>query len=567
MANNNGQLDTIIEQTIQGQVKPGAPLYDGGGMLDILPLLVKTNDILPPYWSRQRDIAMSKMCLQSDHVSGALSYFNTKVSGIKFKIEPRDYSIKSWVKLADTYQEIMMHLSDYGQGWHTSLCPKFAWDFITQDNGAFIEVIGDGNPENGNWTPLALAHLDAQCCRRTSDPIYPVIYTDPTNGNFYRLHYKQVIFASDQPSPRVKKHGVGFCAFSRMANTAQHLIDISTAEQEQLGSRPKRKMIIAKSGITGEELLNAFRAADIDMDNTGLKRYSRSVVIGPKDRRAAATPIDIDVKDLTEAIIGNDKEKSVTLGMFCIALALNIPPRWIWPATQSGATKADAMFSHIAGMGGGIGQMLLIFEKLFTGTALTTKFLPPQLKITFDVQDDEQDRQQAENRDLRSQTTERNVNDGVVTIRVAREQAMEAGDITDAQFADMELAEGRLSDGSDILTLFMSGDKDMQDLLSLSVGDVLNVPANDKEFVLAQIDEKMLDVQATIANPDRPALFDKATQALAALKALKKLYEDNGQSAEEETAMEPKVDVTESEQQGETDNNVNDGGIIPVNIL
>ena len=51
----------------------------------------------------------------------------------------------------------------------------------------------------------------------------------------------------------------------------------------------------------------------------------------------------------------------------------------------------------------------------------TGKFLPPSLKMRFDVPDDWIDQVQAEIHNTRSQRWERNLTDGAVTIRVARE--------------------------------------------------------------------------------------------------------------------------------------------------
>jgi len=209
-------------------------------------------------------------------------------------------------------------------------------------------------------------------------------------------------------------------------------------EQEELGSRPKSRIIIGKQGITASEIRGAFEAADLVMDNQGLRRYSKSVVIAPKDTpRTANNAIELDVQDLHSALAGMDKEMSINLGMFLIALALNIPPRWLWPATSVGATKADAMYSHVAGMGGGIGHLLMIMKSLLGGDDLSEvlgKPIGPQFNVVFDYQDDEQDAAKANINKVRADTRKINLETKVTDISIEREQMVEDGELTRQQF-------------------------------------------------------------------------------------------------------------------------------------
>lgn len=532
MPDLNGAL---LENTIQSQVH-----RDDYAGIDILPLLVRAGELIPLYWSPARDYELGRFWMKVDHISSAFSMFASKIASIPLRIEPKDPSIKSHARQADNLTALINTGSDFGQGWAASFMVRWAIELITQDNGPFAEIVGDApmttDPITGyrckdyskprvNFYGLNI--LDSQRCTRTSNPVYPVVYQDVEGGR-YRLHYSRVMYTSSLPSNRIRMNRVGLCALSRCISTAQHLYDIAVMEQEELGSRPKRRMLIAEQGISATEVQNAFQAADIAMDNQGLRRFSKNVVIGPKDGKGTtANPIKIEVKELHSALIGEDKERSITLGMFLIALALNIPPRWLWPATSTGATKADAMFQHIAGMGGGIGHLLMIMKSLLGGDELAEplgKPIGPQFDVVFDYQDDEQDRQQAEIRKTRSEVTEKYIATGVWTERVARQQAMDAGDITEQQFEDMELGDGRLPDGQDVVNLFYSTDPTLQEMLSISVGDILNTEANDRDTVLSAIADKEIELRATLAAPSRPKEFDLAKQAFAALQALKKLY-------------------------------------------
>lgn len=560
-------LNGVLQNTAQSQVNLD---YPSG--LDIIPLFLRAGELIPPYWSKARDYELSRFWMKEDHVSSALSMLASKFASIPVKVIPRDPSIKSHVKAAADLTANINSISDYGQGWTGSFAARWTMAFVTQDNGAFAEVIGDAPKIRDNTGKLrkdfskprvnfyGLAILDSLRCQRTSNPEFPIIYTD-ISGERYRFHHTRVMMSSSLPSWIADLRGVGFCALSRMIHTVQHLWDIATAEQEELGSRPKRRIIIGKSGITASEIASAFSQADLVMDNQGLRRYSKNVIIAAKDvKPSPANAIEIGVQDLHAALMGDDKERSITLGMFLIALALNIPPRWLWPATSTGATKADAMFQHVAGMGGGVGHLIMILKSLLGGDKLADvlgKPVPPYCEVVFDYQDDEQDRSQAEIRETRSKVYATNLTSGMTDIRTTRLQALNVGDITEQQFDDMELSDGRLPDGQDVLNLFYSTDPMMQGMLAISVGDILNPAANDNDFVLEMIADKEIELRATLASPERPKEFDIAKQAFAALIALKALYEGTKITGQTQIASEdisggdveteqgdPKPDVT-----------------------
>jgi hypothetical protein len=312
-----------------------------------------------------------------------------------------------------------------------------------------------------------------------------------------------------------------------VVDVAQNILDILTYKQEKLGSRPTRGLIVTQGGIDPDTLSSAFKIAEMQQSAQGLTRYSKYVVIGD----AMAPDANLQMIDLASLPDGFDERTSTELAMFTIALTGGIPPRWLWPATTSGATKADAMYQHVAGIGGGAGATLSAISTALGGSdrgllSASAKFLPPTLRMVFDFQDDEQDRDQAEIRDIRSQQRERDLASGTLTVRVAREQAVEAGDISQAQFEQMELDEGRLSDGTDVLTLFYSRDPQVQGLLSIDAvyNEPLDIEANDPLTMQTAIAKQMRVCQQVSVLAPNAALKRKAQQCEAALKKLGELY-------------------------------------------
>lgn len=548
---DNGLNGKLIGESVQHTLADEQNLwYTPDSGIGIMPLLVQASQVLPPYWSRARDYELARFALKVDHVSSAIAMFVSKCATIPLRVLPRDMSIKAHIKQADDLTANLNELSDWGKGWTSSFAPKMITSLLTQDNGMTAEVIGDGPKDRERQGFYGVRFLDPFCIQRTSNPEYPIIFWDiglGGTGTRYKMHYTRVMTATDMPSTYSRLNGMGFCAMSRLINTAQHLWDLSTTEQEELGSRPKRRLIIGEQGITLNEIVNAFMQADRQMDNENLSRYSKSVVIASSTKPTDANAIRIAIQDLAPALKGEEKERSITLAMFLIALALKVPPRWLWPATASGATKADAMYQHIAGMGGGVGLILEMFTNMLGGSPLADKLgkpIPPHLQVVFDNQDDEQDRMQAEIREIRGKVWTIGLSDGSLNTRVVRQQMLSAGDITEQQFDDLELNDGRLPDGQDVLNLFYSTDPTIQPMLSISVGDVLNPAANDKEFVLQMIEDKLIEIRATLAAPTRPKEFDAARQAFAALIALKSLYE--GAKVTEQTQQDMSQDNPEA---------------------
>ncbi len=520
---DNGAIGKMVEQSAQSRFSSD-PDVTGSGIANVISGIVKAGELLPAWWSRQRDIDISRFLLQSDHMQSAGYKVTTKLTSIKPRVEPRDSNIKSSIALADEFNTILYENWELGEGWQVGFA-KDLEQFFFRDNGFFREITGDG-PKDGPIVgmPTGSISLDSFRCTRTSSPEFPVIYHD-TDGQRYKFHKTRVMFASQAPSPIATMNGVGRCWITRAINTAQNIADILVYKQEKLGSRPARQMLIGR-GITAEQLFDAIFDAEESMDNKGLRLYAKTIAIGSQ-----STDVGVDRIDLASVPDGFDERTSIELGMFAIALAIGIPPRDLWPASTTGATKADAETQHISGSAG-YQAILDLFAFLIGGSPLGSKqnimgkFLPRSLKLVFDFIDDEQDARAAQNSSIRAATREKDLADGVVTIRVAREQALKASDISQAQFEELELTDSRLPDGGSVLNLFLSVDPGMQRLLSISTANPLDIEANieNADFILEQIKEAILLAQLQSVNASTSRLKSQAKQAVRALTELERLY-------------------------------------------
>jgi len=528
-----------IKNSVNNSVQSGLGDDTSTGV-QILNFSYKTNELFPAWWSPSRDRALRKFVVQSDHMQGAIYKATTKLLAIKPKVEPRDNSIKKHVELASFYNALLQEGSEFGQGWQTWFM-KFLYDMFTQDNGAFSEIIGAGRKDKPiKGRALGLAVLDSQRCRRTSNPEYPVVY-EAEDGNLYKLHYTRVLFKSQQPSTQASMNGVGHSWVSRSLNVMQNLVDIAIYKQEKLGSRPLRQMMIGK-GIGAQQIWDAIYMANESMDNGNLRRYAKNVVIGSEGN----TNIDIDIKDLASTPDGFSEQESTELAMFAIALAGGFPPRDLWPATTVGATKADAMFQQLSGVSG-YETILSDIAFMLGGSQisryqLTKRFIPPELKITFDFVDDDKDDRQAQIKERRSIIRTNDLANGVVDIRTSREQALATGDLTQAQFDALELGDGRLPDGGDTINLFLSEDREMMELLALQYENPLDVDGNidSADDIITNIKERILNANRIIMNSSSEVKQRTARQALSALNQILELYhgDNNGEvETQDQTAI------------------------------
>ena len=555
----NGAIQQMVDQSAQSRFKDDEN-GTGSGIADVITGLVRAGELLPAWWSRQRDLDLFRFVMQSDHLQSAGYKVTSKLTSIKPRVVPRDTNIKSAIALADEYNIILYENWELGQGWQIGFA-KDLEQLLFRDNGFFREITGDG-PLDGPiiGMPTGSISLDSSRCTRTGKPLFPVVYHD-TDGQRYKFHHSRVMFAAQSPSPLATMNGVGRCWTTRAVNSAQNLIDELLYEQEKLGSRPLRQLLIGK-GITAEQLWGGIVEAEESMDNAGLRRFAKTVVVGSQ-----STDIDVVQRDLASIPDGFDKKTSTELAMFLIALAIGIPPRDLWPASTTGATKADAETQHVGGAAG-YQSILDLFSFLIGGSPFGSrqnirgKFLPRSLKLVFDFVDDDQDSRKAQNGAVRAETRERDIGDGVINIRVARELALAASDITQSQFEELELADSRLPDGSSVLNLFLSVDPSMQRLLSISTPNPLDVDANieNAEFILEQIKDAMLLAQMQAVNASTSRLKQQAKQAVRALTELERVYgggqpepdeiETDENNADENPVTEENADIQEEKGHG-----------------
>jgi len=422
-------------------LSPQAPLLTA----DIFTSLIHAGNIIPPWWSRARDKALSDFWKDANHLSIALYNAQSKLVGIPLQVVARDPTKDADVAQAEEMTYMLHTVSEFGKSWGVAYA-KFIEDLLTQDNGAFMEILGGGPPDGPIvGQPIAVRHLDSSRCTRTTSPEYPVVYLGEDDRR-YKIYWTRLVSMAQMPSARSSKNGVGLCAVSRAIDIARTLVDVMTYKQEKLGSRPSNMILIGK-GVTGEQIMEALYQGEIEADNAGRSRYAKTVTIGSEDTDIDVTKLELNHLDPF------DEETAITLGMFAIAGAFGLDASELWP-TQTGTTnKADSALRRLRSRGKLPAQTTADLEAQFN-----FKLLPPHLMVKFDFQDDEEDQQRANIRDIRGRNRERDLGSGTLDERSARVMMVDDGDLDRTLFEQMEMADGRLPDGTSIATLFYAED-------------------------------------------------------------------------------------------------------------
>ena len=481
-----------------------------GTNVPVLGRLKLANDLIAPWWSYARDRQLKSFWMNNDYLSGAMYAMVAKMQAIPFRIIPDDFADPEKVEQAKLFTQHLYDAPEYGAGWE-SWWGMWVQDLLGYDNGAFAEITGKGSPTGPiQGIPGTVQILDSSQCQRTSNPEFPVIYMD-TDGKRYKIHYTRVMLDSQLPSTDIWMNKVGLCAISRAINTGTNLLDISIYKQEKLGSRPNRAIGITQGGLDPQDVRNGMEMANMEMTTKGLRRYSQIVVLGS----ATIPDADLLLKDIASLPDGFNEKDSIILGMATIALAFGVDARELFPAMQSGSTRADALLSHIKQRGKAPGQILQSAERLFS-----RKFLPSYLQMIFDYQDDTQDRQEAEIEKLRGERRQRDLDAGVSNMRTERERMLAWGEIDQSQFYRLELEDGRLANGTSVTSLFFSDNEMIGTMLDNQFDNILDFENNDPVEIFQYINERRADISKMLANSSSLRKVEAARQAMAALRAL-----------------------------------------------
>lgn len=329
---------------------------------------------LPRNGSKNADAILSETPLIENMWASAINSAISRNTALGFTIEDATES-KQRIKNA---QKIMLDFDgrySYGMSRHLR-------DFLTTDNGAFIEIVRQSNASGSRV--IGLRHLDSMRCYRTGDPQRPVIYVD-VHGEQHLLRDYQVIALSDMPSPRAEMWGVGICAARRAFEVILKMVAMETYVREKIsGSRNLAIHIV--NGISSAQLEGALISADNANAGKGFVVYKGSTII-PMLKTEPPSVVTIPLAEIPDGFEADSERRDAYLRY---ANALGIFVGEVQPLSGQGlGTGQQSVVLEQASEGRGLAAWRKTFEH-----EITHRVFPEKTTFTFSFSDtkDQQDK-------------------------------------------------------------------------------------------------------------------------------------------------------------------------------
>lgn len=343
------------------------------------------------------------------------------------KLSGAVYSMTSFAKTLDLkvdglprskkYAQNILNDCENGRGYRQLVATSML-DWNTLDNGMFWELIGAGRadrPLRGALLPPYIMHLDSLLCWRTFDEEFPVVYRNPITGQYHKLHYTRVVYRSCMEQSDELGRGIGLSPVRRVLRLAQMMRDILIYRHEKVSGKFTRAIGYG-TGINPKALVDTLRAAEEASESAGFAVY-KGLPFFLKNQG----DVKLDLLDLASLGDGFDLEKETTLYMYILSLAFGVDAREFWPASQSGATKADASIQDMKTQGKGKGDVIETLSGLWRDV------FPDSVEAVYDYTDDEQDYQRAQINQIHVNNFTNLASKGIVDVDEARLHLVKEG--------------------------------------------------------------------------------------------------------------------------------------------
>lgn len=419
----------LIRHSVTRADHPQNGVGAAGGVWNIMIAPAPTLQVgapgLPPYWSRARDAMLTTTPLMEGMWAAAIYKAKTKLAALGWEVSDTQESQTR----ARRAQQLLLHFDGrrYVPGFS-----KVVDDFTLTDNGAFVEVVRASKAAGSRI--LGLMHLDSLRCWRTGDAENPVLYCDML-GREHVLKAHQVLDFVDEPSPRVELRGVGRCAATRAFRTILKLAAVETYFHEKVtGDRNLAIHII--SGLQPDQLKDAIATGREENARRGYVYHKGSLVL-PVMGDVAPSLITIPLAEIPDGFDIETERKDAYLRY---ANAIGIPVQDVQPLSGQGlgtGTQTVILAEESEGQG------LAAFRKDWEH-ALNEYVFPESTTFSWSNAHDLRDQKaQAEIEAIRATTRATRINSGEIDPAMARQIAVDAGDL------DRELVED-VTDGGQL---------------------------------------------------------------------------------------------------------------------
>ncbi|MGH7274633.1 MAG: hypothetical protein ACREIQ_09280 [Nitrospiria bacterium] len=377
---NNANLEEIRELSFQRRAEVGKSSLGG---LYWFGRPAEDEDDLPSWWSERREWGLQEFWMKpgNDILQGA-------VASLVKKFKAMNWLLQGPSRIINRYQAALADEVDFGQGWSHSF-GKVIQDYLTHDKGAFIELIGKGYPAGPiNGPVLGIAHLDANLCQLTGDPVYPVIFNNSKTGKSHKLHATRVMQLTDMPSPNEAMNNVGFCAVSRVISSSQILLKLARYKNEKLSDLPAAGLLLLNN-IMPTQWEDTKANYEQGRRRLNQQLWANIMTLFGLD---PAQPVSAEFVSFANLPDQFNELEATNIYVNIIALAFGVDSREFWPVSQGvmSGTAHEVTIQAQKAKGKGIGDIISTVER-----AINWKILPPSVTFSFDFQDDDEDEQQA----------------------------------------------------------------------------------------------------------------------------------------------------------------------------
>lgn len=338
--------------------------------------------LLPAFGTKERD-----RVLRTWYRSDYNNLFQGAASGLIKKVTSATYELVGGRNLVNRFRPVLQ-FSQFGEGWK-ALLGRFLMDYLTQDFGAVMELIGPGAPDTElTGAVTGLAHLDAGRCWATDNPVYPILYWSRYSGKTHLMHASRVYRMVDTPDGDEKFRGNGLCALSR----AIAIVKAETLQgryiEMSLDDKPKPGITVA-SGMNEQgrdHALAMYRKdqAGPEGDIWGRNMWFYSI--------SADLPIKVENITFAQAPVNFDLSKYTDLHVNAIALALGVDRQELWELGGAGVgTSTQSKTLHQKSQGKAFADILTGIERL-----INLAVLPDGVIFSFQARDPQADEAQAQ---------------------------------------------------------------------------------------------------------------------------------------------------------------------------
>lgn len=410
--------DKVLQRTVQDIPKAGEDARGAGSQSLVLYINNFSNTI--EAWGRnwvRRDEQLRKFWPTEPFLASAISSVVMTRAALSWELTGPPKSVAR-------IQEILNN-SDFGKGWQ-SLMIKLSIDIATQDNGGFLEVIRD-KPKPGQKPEsapvLGLGYLASSSCLRTGNPREPVIYVD-AKGGYHRLRWYQVITFEEIPVGLPESPGIDrqICFVSRVLKAAEIVKDINIYHSEKVSGRFARAIHLV-GGVAQHEIENIQKAGQLDADNSGLQRYLQPLILAALDPNAKVSHEQIDLASLPDAFDWDVLMKWY-ISLIAMAAGGDFQDFAPLPGGNLGTASQSETLHRKSQRKGHALWMKMIEHKL-----QAAKVIPPNVSFRFMQQDAAAELEQVELSATRATTRQVLVESGQIDINVARQMAVDDGDL------------------------------------------------------------------------------------------------------------------------------------------